>query len=44
MNNGDRQPLIIKETKDTINRIKSSKVERLEVVSKVLGTATMVAE
>lgn len=43
MNNGDRQPLIIKETKDTINRIKSSKVERLEVVSKVLGTATMVA-
>jgi hypothetical protein len=43
MNNGDRQPLIIKETKDTINRIKSSKVERLEVVSKVLSTATMVA-
>ena len=43
MNNDDRQPLIIKETKDTINRIKSSKVERLEVVSKALGTATMVA-
>ena len=43
MNNGDRQPLIIKEAKDTINRIKGSKVERLEVISKVLGTATMVA-
>ena len=26
MNNGDRQPLIIKETKDTINRIKSRKI------------------
>ena len=43
MNNEERKPLVIKEAKDTINRIKSSKVERLEVVSKVLGTATMVA-
>ena len=43
MNNEERKPLVIKEAKDTINRIKSSKVERLEVVSKALGTATMVA-
>lgn len=43
MNNDERKPLVIKEAKDTINRIKGSKVERLEVVSKVLGAATMVA-
>lgn len=43
MNNDDRKPLIIKETKDTINNLKNSRVERLEVISKALGTATMVA-
>ena len=44
MNNDERKPLVIKEAKDTINRIKGSKVERLEVVSKVLGDEVEVLE
>ena len=43
MNNDDRKPLIIEETKENINNIKNSRVERLETVSKTLATATMVA-
>lgn len=43
MNNEERKPLVIKESKENINNIKNSKVERLEVVSKVLSTATIVA-
>ncbi len=43
MNNDERKPLVIKESKANINNIKNSKVERLEVVSKVLSTATIVA-
>ena len=43
MNNEERKPLVISETKENINNIKNSKVERLEVVSKVLSAATIVA-